>query len=104
MAWSGDRAVLRGGCSFGSTRATEAGASRRVRPCVSATVGCGNGGSLARRPQETLLRNAGVHPKVVSERLSNASLGITLDVYSPVLPSMQEEAAALIAGLVFATE
>jgi integrase len=43
----------------------------------------------------TLLR-AGVHPTVVSERLSHASIGITLDIYSPVLPSMQEEAAEKI--------
>ena len=35
---------------------------------------------------------AGVHPKVVSERLGHASIGITLDTYSHVLPSLQEEA------------
>jgi integrase len=34
----------------------------------------------------------GVHPKVVSERLGHASVGITLDTYSHVLPSMQSEA------------
>ncbi len=34
----------------------------------------------------------GIHPKVVSERLGHASIGITLDVYSHVLPSMQAEA------------
>jgi integrase len=34
----------------------------------------------------------GVHPKVVSERLGHASVGITLDTYSHVLPSMQGEA------------
>ena len=48
----------------------------------------------------TQLLTAGVHPKVVSERLGHASIGITLDVYSHVLPSMQEEAADKIdAGL-----
>ena len=36
----------------------------------------------------------GVHPKVVSERLGHASIGITLDTYSHVLPSLQTEAAA----------
>ncbi len=36
----------------------------------------------------------GVHPKIVSERLGHASIGITLDTYSHVLPSMQQEAAA----------
>jgi integrase len=35
----------------------------------------------------------GVHPKIVSERLGHASIGITLDTYSHVLPSMQSEAA-----------
>jgi integrase len=33
-----------------------------------------------------------VHPKVVSERLGHASIGITLDTYSHVMPGMQEEA------------
>lgn len=35
----------------------------------------------------------GIHPKIVSERLGHASIGITLDTYSHVLPSMQSEAA-----------
>jgi len=40
----------------------------------------------------TLLLKAGVHPKVVSERLGHANIGITLDIYSHVLPGMQEAA------------
>jgi len=41
-----------------------------------------------------------VHPKVVSERLGHASIGITLDTYSHVMPGMQEEPAEKIdAGL-----
>ena len=36
---------------------------------------------------------AGVHPKIVSEALGHASVGITLDVYSHVLPSMSKAAA-----------
>ncbi len=36
---------------------------------------------------------AGVHPKIVSERLGHASISITLDIYSHVLPGLQEEAA-----------
>jgi integrase len=35
---------------------------------------------------------AGVHPKIVSERLGHASVAITLDIYSHVLPGMQEAA------------
>ena len=41
----------------------------------------------------TLLLEAGVHPKVVSERLGHANIGITLDIYSHVLPGLQEAAA-----------
>ena len=36
---------------------------------------------------------AGIHPKVVSERLGHANIGITLDIYSHVLPGLQEAAA-----------
>ena len=41
----------------------------------------------------TLMLKAGVNPKVVSERLGHANISITLDIYSHVLPGMQEEAA-----------
>ena len=40
----------------------------------------------------TLLLQAGVHPKIVSERLGHASIVLTLDTYSHVLPTMQDEA------------
>jgi integrase len=53
-----------------------------------------------RHTHATLALQAGVHPKVVSERLGHASIGITLDTYSHVMPGMQEEAAEKIdAGL-----
>jgi integrase len=45
-----------------------------------------------RHAHATLMLLQGVHPKVVSERLGHASIGITLDTYSHVLPSMQAEA------------
>ncbi len=35
----------------------------------------------------------GTHPKVVSERLGHASIAITMDTYSHVLPGLQREAA-----------
>jgi hypothetical protein len=38
----------------------------------------------------------GIHPKVVSERLGHASVAITLNLYSHVLPSMQKDAAAAL--------
>jgi integrase len=37
-----------------------------------------------------------VHPKVVSERLGHSRIGITLDLYSHVIPGMQEDAVARI--------
>jgi len=40
-----------------------------------------------------------VHPKVVSERLGHATIGITLDTYSHVLPDMQEAAAKKLEGV-----
>lgn len=36
---------------------------------------------------------AGVHPKVVSERAGHTSVAFTLDVYSHLIPGMQEDAA-----------
>lgn len=45
-----------------------------------------------RHAHATLMLLQGVHPKVVSERLGHASVGITLDTYSHVLPAMQAEA------------
>ena len=41
----------------------------------------------------TLLLGANVNPKIVSELLGHASIAITLDTYSHVLPNMQSEAA-----------
>jgi integrase len=41
-------------------------------------------------------------PEVASERLGHATVSTTLDTYSHAVPAAQEEAAALIAGLVFA--
>ena len=55
-----------------------------------------------RHTHATLALRAGIHPKVVSQRLGHATISITLDTYSHAIPAMQEEAAALIAELVFA--
>jgi len=46
-----------------------------------------------RHTHATLMLKAGVHPKIVSGRLGHANIGITLDIYSHVLPGLQEEAA-----------
>jgi integrase len=53
-----------------------------------------------RHTHATIALRAGVHPKVVSERLGHASVAFTLDVYTDSLPDMQETAANLIAALV----
>ena len=55
-----------------------------------------------RHTHATLALQAGIHPKVVSERLGHATVSITLDTYSHAIPAMQEAAAAKIAELVFA--
>jgi integrase len=46
-----------------------------------------------RHTHATMLLIQGVNPKIVSERLGHASVKITLDLYSHLLPNMQEEAA-----------
>jgi integrase len=46
-----------------------------------------------RHSHATQLLIQGVHPKVVSERLGHSTVGITLDIYSHVLPGLQEDAA-----------
>jgi integrase len=47
----------------------------------------------------TLALAAGVPPKIVSEQLGHASAAFTLDIYSHVLPHMQEQAAMKVEEL-----
>ena len=47
-----------------------------------------------RHTHVTLLLKGGVHPKIVSERLGHANIGITLDTYSYVLRGLQERMVA----------
>jgi integrase len=49
-----------------------------------------------RHSHATILLKRGTNPKIVSERLGHARVGTTLDIYSHVLPGMQEEAARSI--------
>ena len=49
-----------------------------------------------RHAHATHMLSAGVHPKVASERLGHSKVGITLDLYSHVIPGMQEDAAAIV--------
>jgi integrase len=52
-----------------------------------------------RHTHATHALQAGVHPKIVSERLGHSTITVTLDTYSHVLPSMQREAAEAVAAL-----
>ena len=45
-----------------------------------------------RHSAATLLLSVGVHPKVVQEILGHSQISITMDVYSHVLPGMQQDA------------
>ena len=49
-----------------------------------------------RHAHATHLLASGIHPKVASERLGHSKVGITLDLYSHVMPGMQEDAAARV--------
>ncbi|MGH2510958.1 MAG: site-specific integrase, partial [Ktedonobacteraceae bacterium] len=44
-----------------------------------------------RHSMATILLSRGTHPKVVQEILGHSQISMTLDVYSHVLPSMQED-------------
>ncbi len=45
-----------------------------------------------RHSAATLLLSLGIHPKVVQELLGHTQISMTMDVYSHVLPGMQQEA------------
>jgi integrase len=47
-----------------------------------------------RHTMATAMLRAGVHPKIVQERLGHASIATTLDLYSHVSPGLQQAAAA----------
>lgn len=53
-----------------------------------------------RHTHATLALMAGIHPKVVQERLGHSSITVTMDTYSHAIPAMQADAADRIAALV----
>ncbi len=53
-----------------------------------------------RHTHATLMLLAGENPKVVQERLGHSSIGITLDTYSHVLPSVQTGAATKLDAII----
>jgi len=54
-----------------------------------------------RHSMATLLLSEGINPKIVLERLGHASIVLTLDTYSHVLPTMQFDATAKLGQLLF---
>jgi integrase len=56
-----------------------------------------------RHTTATLLLSKGINPKIVSERLGHASIVLTLDTYSHVLPTMQRDATEQIERLMCGT-
>jgi integrase len=52
-----------------------------------------------RHTAATLALAAGIHPKIVQERLGHSSINITLDTYSHVVQGLQHEAAEKVASL-----
>jgi integrase len=53
-----------------------------------------------RHTHATIDLQAAINPTVVQERLGHASVSVTLDTYTHVLPPMHREAATQIAALV----
>jgi integrase len=68
------------------------GLSGQFRRLLKAAGLRDTGTHILRHTAATLMLSEGVHPKVASERLGHASIAITLDMYSHVSPTMQEEA------------
>jgi integrase len=54
-----------------------------------------------RHTAATLALEAGIHPKIVSERLGHSTVQLTLDRYSHVVDEMQEAAADLLGRVIF---
>ena len=54
-----------------------------------------------RHSYATLALKAGVHPKIVSERLGHSTIAITLDLYSHVAQGLDADAAELIASRIY---
>ena len=54
----------------------------------------------ARHSHASMLLKGGVHPKIVQERLGHSSIEMTLDIYSHVVPGLQEAAALRFEDLV----
>ena len=54
---------------------------------------------MLRHTHATLLLQAGISPKVVSERLGHATVAFTMQVYAHAIPGMQADAATAFSDL-----
>ena len=54
-----------------------------------------------RHSYATLALKAGVHPKIVSERLGHSTIAMTLDLYSHVAQGLDADAAELVAARLY---
>ena len=53
-----------------------------------------------RHTHATLALQAGIHPKIISERLGHSDITLTLNTYSHAIPALEERAATTIADLI----
>ena len=98
-------AAIRGERIYRRSSSSRRRASRPVHPRGRGVVTIS--GLVLIRPHDlrhtyaTLALKGGVHPKVVSERLGDATVGITLDLYSHVTPAIARDAAKVVAQPIF---
>ena len=52
-----------------------------------------------RHAYATLALRQGIQPKVVSKAMGHSKVGITMDLYSHVIPDMQDELADAVADV-----
>ena len=76
------------------------GVSHRLRCLASAAGVPGLRFHDLRHACATLMLAQGTHPKVVQERLGHETITTTMDIYSHVLPGLQEEAASRLDDLI----
>lgn len=56
-----------------------------------------------RHTYASIALTAGTHPKVVADRLGHSTIGTTLDTYSHVVQSLEDQAAAQVAAVILGT-
>ena len=85
----------------GHHRIRRSGAAHESAPKPGGVIVVGAGLRWQRHTCATLLLASRVNPKVVSEMLGHATVAITLDIYSHVLPDMQHDAAATLEHVLY---